>query len=343
MNSRSAVLRVLKAIPGLAPASRVVKLGWQRLDVLWPDRRRRRRVAQVWSERLGSGQEETKRPLGWLTWRPVVRDYVFGHFGGVNWYDYVRARYCPQPLALGLSLCCGDGTTDRQLLEKGICRACEGVDISVEAIAACRRQAEAGGLSPVLRYRVADVERVQLLQSRYDLVVGWMGLHHLRTLPHVFKEVRRSLRPDGIFLVNEYVGPARFQMPPRQLELINECLALLPDELRRQPIGQVLREYVPVSVEEVERHDPSEAVSSNQIMPLLEREFAIVERVDYGGALLQWVLLDIMQNFDPECEEHLAWLRRICDFEREAMARGEIGSDFSFVVARRRDRDAGPT
>jgi len=330
----------LARIPGLRLAVRTLRAGWRRLGCARPRRRRQEQVAQVWGEAFSRGRgAEAAASLGWLCWVPVLERYVFPQLGGRDWYSFARERCSGRPLELGLSLCCGDGLTERYLLQSGVCRAWEGIDISPAAIASCRQAAEAAGMS-TLRYRVGDLERMKLPRHGYDVVVGWMGLHHLRNLPRVFREVKRTLRPEGVFIVNEYVGPPRFQILPRQVELTNECLGLLPEDLRRRPSGEVIREFVPASAEQVAAFDPSEAVSSHQIMPLLEREFTIVERVDYGGAILHWALHETMRNFRPDDAEHMAWLERLFDFERQAMARGEIGSDFSYVIARKREGSA---
>jgi len=337
MTPNSPLRRYLKAVPGLAPAYRAARFGWRWLCCPRPNRRRQQRVAQVWSETLApTAGAEASRARGWLAWAPVLRRYVFPQLGGLDWYHFVKTHAAGLPPERGLSLCCGDGSTERLFHGCGVCRDWEGVDISPEAIAACRQAAHEAGLSAALHYRVTDVEHLRLPRARYDLVVGWMGLHHLRSLPRVFHQVKRALRSEGIFVVNEYVGPVRFQMPARQVELINECLAMLPRELRRTGSGDTVEKFVRAPAEEVAAHDPSEAVSSDQILARLEREFAVKVRIDYGGAILQWALQEIMPNLHPDDADHMAWLDRMCEFERRAMARGDVGSDFTYVIAEKR-------
>jgi len=197
----------------------------------------------------------------------------------------------------------------------------------------CQQEAESAGI-PTLTYRVADVETIHLLVDSYDLVIGWMALHHIRNLARLFGEIRRALRPDGLLVLNEYVGPARFQLPKTQVALIDEWVRRLPARLRVASNGKSRNGWVPPSAELVAQIDPSESVSSDQILPALEREFVIVERVDYGGGLLHWVLHDITQNFDPENPQDGLWLRRLCAAERGLMEKGILPSDFCLVIAR---------
>ncbi len=47
---------------------------------------------------------------------------------------------------------------------------------------------------------VGDVERLALAPERCDLIVSLMALHHVNDLPGALIQIRRALRPDGLFL-----------------------------------------------------------------------------------------------------------------------------------------------
>ncbi|HYA74340.1 MAG TPA: methyltransferase domain-containing protein [Roseiarcus sp.] len=47
---------------------------------------------------------------------------------------------------------------------------------------------------------VGDLERLPLADERCDLVVSLMALHHVNDLPGALIQIRRALRPDGLFL-----------------------------------------------------------------------------------------------------------------------------------------------
>lgn len=80
--------------------------------------------------------------------------------------------------------------------------------------------------------------------------------------------------------------------------------------------------------------DPSEAIRSSEVLPLLRETLDVVEEKPLGGAILMWVLDDLAGNFspdDPEAEELLTTL-----FEREdaLMAAGDVPSDFVYEIGR---------
>ena len=73
-----------------------------------------------------------------------------------------------------------------------------GVDPSGEAIDAARRHAAARGLD--IDYRVGAGEALPVDSQTFDIVVCVDVLEHVRDLERVIGEVRRVLRPGGLFL-----------------------------------------------------------------------------------------------------------------------------------------------
>jgi len=326
--------RRLTRVPGLAPAYRSLRGVWRGVRAGLPvGSGAREKVSEVWGREAAS--RFSRPPKDWMESAEVCWEYVFPQFGGVDWYRYIVERCCPEARAVGLSVCCGSGFVEREFVKQGICEAIEGVDISPEAVEVCRREAESAGLSDRLTYRVADVERIELKPHSYDLVVAWMALHHLRRLEHVFREVRRALRPEGIFIINEYVGPARFQVPEERVAIINRILADVPESLRRTLDGEVKERFEPPQLSDIIRYDPSEAVRSDHIMPLLKQTFAVTDCIGYGGTILYWVLQGIVHNFKGDDPEHRAVLGRLYAAEREVLEGGRFGSDFAIAIALR--------
>jgi SAM-dependent methyltransferase len=135
------------------------------------------------------------------------------------------------PVERCLSLCCGFGGVERHLAARGVFRHCMGLDCSANAVKCAQEQARAAGVGNV-EYRVADLNHISLETDSFDLVIAVGGLHHLIELDHVASEVRKALRPGGVFICNEYVGPNYQKVPCRQREIINAVIHLLPDRLR---------------------------------------------------------------------------------------------------------------
>ena len=290
--------------------------------------RRANRVAARWDSHPPLAEAVREGPRDWLVCQHVLHDYVLPRFEGLGWHEFIKTRCSGAPPAKALMLCCGKGEVERGMHAAGICASFDGVDISPEAIETCRR--EAASLDGAFSYWVADLERATLPEQTYDLVFGWMGLHHLRNFSHLYREVRRALRPDGLFIINEYVGPPRFVMTRAAVRLANEWLSLLPPELRREWGGRMRERITSPRAAQVAAWDPSEAVASHRLLPLLERHFTILERIDYGGTVIQQATSDILHNFDHDRPDHRAYLEQLYEMERQALRRGVIESNFAF-------------
>ncbi len=249
---------------------------------------------------------------------------------------YWRAQFFPGPAPLALSLGCGFGLWERIALKEKLALLVEACDVSPDAIAQARRTAAMEGLAGRVDYRVADLNTIDLPAGRYDAIFGISSLHHVSELERLFEHCRRALKPNGLFFIDEYVGPARFQSSARVVELINTLLRLLPERYRHSIYlnNEPRENYVNTPLSWFEETDPSEAVRSDAILPCLKQHFEIVDYKPYGGALMHMLLSGMAGNFDPDVEEDAAMIRLIAFFEQELEKAGAIGTDFATVVAR---------
>lgn len=298
------------------------------------------RVREHWGKKALE-DAETRQATTWMNHPVIAREYINRKISGdpdVNWLEYVRRTHVPATLGTGVTLGCGDGGLERHALALGLCGRFDAFDIAEGAIAVARQRARNEGVDDRIDYRAVDINEIRLDAAAYDIAFCSMSAHHFSRLEHVFEQVRTALRPGGLFVLNEFVGPSQFQWTDWQLEIVNDLLAILPAAYRRAvPEPHRLKEvYVRPTIEEMNRIDPSESIRSAEIIPLLRDYFDIVERIDYGGTILQLLVEDIAGNFSTEKTEDRALLALLCHFESTLIQHGVLPSDFSFVVARRR-------
>ncbi|HOU11923.1 MAG TPA: class I SAM-dependent methyltransferase [Anaerolineae bacterium] len=203
-------------------------------------------AAQHWDE-----QPEWNAGCYWLELPTVQRRLNQRATGdpAEDWIQYTLRRYFPHtlPLARCLSLGCGKGALERRLADLNAFVACDAVDIAPACIAAAQARAAQAGYTHI-HYTVADLNTLPLEPSTYDLVLGNGSVHHLEALEAVFARVAQALKPGGLFVLNEYVGPSRFQFPPRQKEIIQACWTLLPPAYR-QPLAAAVAEHQRVATQ----------------------------------------------------------------------------------------------
>ena len=88
------------------------------------------------------------------------------------------------------------------------------------------------------------------------------------------------------------------------------------------------------SARSVMSDDPSEAIRSEDILAVLQQYFEIVEKKDWGGNIVQFLLHGIAGNFSDEDDESQALIRMLFNIEDTMIQCGEFESDFSYIVAR---------
>ncbi len=193
-------------------------------------------------------------------------------------------------------------------------------DISPIAIEFARRKA-----NRLINYVLADLNSICLPRCKYDIVFSGSALHHIAALEHVLEEISLSLKSDGIFAINDYVGPSQFQWTEKQLRIMNDILSILPERLRKDPISRI-------PIEVMNANDPSEAIRSGEIMSILGRYFRVIERVDYGGTLLHALLQGIIGKFT---DDDLPLLRLICYMERLLITENILSSDHVVAICKK--------
>ena len=196
-----------------------------------------------------------------------------------------------------LSLGCGFGVIERVLRRCDYCQLIHGVDVAEGAIEGARKAAQAEGLDG-LTYEVADLNTATLPKEAYDVVYAHAALHHVFQLEHLLDEIKQTLKPGGLFVVYEYIGPSQMQFPRRDLELADVFLNVIPERYRKlQRRGGNKKEALRTSLDAMNSSDPSEGIRASEIVPLVASRFEIRHFRYVGGTLLLLVFNGIAGNF----------------------------------------------
>jgi SAM-dependent methyltransferase len=300
--------------------------GLARVSALWADQ------SAAWHVGRGVHWTEHERVQERINFKVTAES-------GIDRYQYFVRKYLggQLPVARALTLGCGAGELERGLAKYNFTRAHDAVDISDGAIAIAADAAAAAGLAHIT-YRVEDLNVIELDADRYDVVLGISAVHHVARLEHLFEQVDRTLRPGGCFFLDEFVGPSQFQWTDAQLRSVNRALESMPTPFKRSvtrpgemkiPVDRPTKAFM-------DANDPSEAIRSAEIIPLLPRYFDVVEVKGQGGSLLHLLLEDIAGNFDRRNEGADAYLSGLFDLEDRLISEGVLQHDFATIVARKR-------
>lgn len=226
-----------------------------------------------------------------------------------------------------ISVGAGNGWQDRDLNTHFAFKTLDGFDISESLIADARKKAP----SKAFHYGIKDLNKDSLPhENYYDLAINVAALHHVENMDHIISEVHKVLKPGGLFVHFEYIGPKRNQYSDSDLHYMNYMQSLLPEGMvGREPIGRP-------SIEVMMREDPSEAVGSELIMPTLAKFFHMEYVRYYNGGLLYQVLYNHIQNFDELNPEHNSMLRIAIELEKEMTWSGKVRPLFAFIIAKKK-------
>lgn len=296
---------------------------------------------KYWAD-AATGRRKGDFPVNWLQSELVLHYCVNPRISGnpnVGWLEWVQRRFLKGPVEKGLVLGCGGGQLERKAARLGICSSFLGIDISREAVRVAETLAEREGWSD-FQYRAVDANCLELEADSFDLILSDMALHHIERLEDLLHQFHKALRPEGLFILNEFVGPSRFQWSDEQLQLATQLIRSLPLHLRRNRdmtrwkrfLKPWTRKAKRWSVEKLARIDPSESVRSSEIPELIDRYFHVLERRDYGGTLLSLVLNNIVGNFRDR-ENDVAILMSLAAQEWSLLESKRLKSDYQLVVA----------
>jgi SAM-dependent methyltransferase len=182
-----------------------------------------------------------------------------------------------------MSIGCGMGELERDLVRLNLVDHVTGVEISPVCVGEARRAAAEAGMQERIEYRCADARAVLAEARSLDAIFFHASLHHFDRLEEMAALLRRALKPGGLLYLDEYVGPSRDEWTVVDELRWNWHYYQLPRSVRR--VGRI---RPPINEE-----DPTEAVASSRILAAVKREFEIRELRGYGGNLLSVIYANL--------------------------------------------------
>ncbi len=279
-------------------------------------------------------------PINWwnipavnMRWNSLISGSV-----ETDYHQYIAKKWLNSESGLfALSLGCGTGHNELSWANSHKFERIDAYDLSVQRIKTAMAAAVDSGHGDLIRYAVGDVFDINAPNGFYDVVMVEQSLHHFSPLDKILARIDAFLKKDGYFLVNEYVGPTRFQWTDRQIEVVNGLLAVLPAKYKTLwKSNTVKKSVIRPSHLRMILGDPSEAIESGKILSLLDSMFDIVEIKGYGGSILHLLFNGIAHNFLSNDEETNKYLRLIFEVEDFLINNQDIKNDFIVAVCRKR-------
>lgn len=162
-----------------------------------------------------------------------------------DWLDFIQYLGV---FNKGLILGGGNARFEKYLVEQGIVNSFENIDIigrnAQEAKCACK---------------FADLNSIHFEENVYDIIIAKSILHHIINLEHLLLQVNRALKPNGVFVVFEYIGESKQQWAQSKLDFINDILH---------------KYHLKISRGAYDNSVPFESIRSEEIPNIIDRIFS---------------------------------------------------------------------
>jgi SAM-dependent methyltransferase len=211
-------------------------------------------------------------------------------------------------------------------------------EASSVAVDSARERIKSLGLQDHIEMRCGDVLNAGLQEGEFDAVFVQAAIHHFYNIEEMFAFFHHVLKPDGLILYDEYIGPDHHMYESEVMDIMDEVNECLAPAYRWDVIREATRDEVPrATLEWMINMDPSEGVHSSKILPLTYKYFNVEFRRDYGGTFMRPFFVGILPNFDWDDAKDQTVARLIILIENLLIRNGVIPSYHTRIVGRRRD------
>jgi SAM-dependent methyltransferase len=225
-----------------------------------------------------------------------------------------------------LVLTCGAGGLSLELARQG--HDVLGIDISAGAIAIAQKFAKENPYKKnfgSLKYRVADLNQLELPAKAFDVVLAWDGLHHIIYQERLLGQIRTALKSGGLFIFSDNIGMhwlsrvtggALYFLLPTSLSYWDKMKIALGGEKR-------------IKCAMVDR-SPFEEINTRDFLRLAKQNFFILLQVAHTGIGFRAAIAgDICA---PDWIKY-PFLRLIKKLDHQSVKNGLLQADHVLVVA----------
>ncbi len=257
---------------------------------------------------------------------PLVLQYICKNYTGNKkkwWITDFKERYCEQPFEHALVIMCGNGWVERGLYDKGIAKQFSAFDYLDDLL----EKAEQAREGRPIHYFQADANQLELDENKYDLIINVAAMHHVQYINRMCRTLCKALKPDGVFVNTDYIGPHRNQYSMRHWHYVKKVNSQLPEQYRKEPLN---KPYIGTML----HTDSSEAIHSELTFESIARYFNIIERHDTNGGIAYPLLThnkNISKDLTPDMKK---WVEYILQKDVEYTAEKKVPPLFSYFIAK---------
>lgn len=177
-----------------------------------------------------------------------------------------------------LSLGSGGGSYELRLMLEWTVERFVFIDISEQALATLRANAEKLWLSDRIETRIQDFNFLELLENEYDFVSCQNMLHHIVNLEESLYAINRSLTETGIFVTNECISESKMYRTDTKMSFIETIRTLLSERWIET------KEFIRTNPRVLTNNCPFECIRSSELYGIIDHYFGktAIRHIAYG-------------------------------------------------------------
>jgi ubiquinone/menaquinone biosynthesis C-methylase UbiE len=228
----------------------------------------------------GTARESLMQPVpgAWVEIETRASDLIRQSTGN-DLVGHLSERLCAHPGTRMLSLGSGPGGIEIVVARNAPEAEVVCMDINPELLQLGRRRA--ADLALNVQFAESDLNTVALPPGAFDLVFCHAALHHVIELEALADQIKRTLRPDGVFVTVDVVTRNGYLMWPETREIVRAIWKTLPGKFRLNHTSYT----APLIDDEIWEADTSlsgmECARSQDILPVIGRQFTAEYFVPY--------------------------------------------------------------
>lgn len=219
---------------------------------------------------------------------------------GAGTVELIERKFPGRKFPKAISIGCGHGEKEMMLVTAGLVEEFHLFELSRVRIEAGKKRASELGIQRNVIFHNEDGLRHQKRNS-FDLV-HWSGsLHHMLNADKAIGLSHAALKSNGLFFMDDFVGPTRMQWSDKMLRMASRVRAALPEKFLQNPYQP--GDLLPRRLHRPKRwrmllSDPTECADSAAIIPSLQKWFPSIGITPTGGAIYHLALNDVLHNID---------------------------------------------
>ena len=292
------------------------------------------KIGDYWDNRVVAD-----RPISWMghpyissTFNKRIYDFDSDLWGN-GLFEVLKRKYVRKgrKFKKAISVACGNGRKEMDLVRNGLIDHIKLYELAKNRIEEGKKLAKRYGIEDKVEFVYGDAFKLETTGEQYDLVLWLNAIHHMMDTRMAIEWSNDVLLPGGFFIMDDYVGPNRFQWSRIVMEYCNMARAKFPKSIfRRSEKFKKKRHQVMRVVDQnlVSGVDPSEAADSSRILEAISFSFPRREEFLYSSGVSTLALNDISSRILDE--KYYPLIDHAIELDLELVEKGHIG--FAAVI-----------